>query len=110
MEISQENTKTQAQLEAEGIAETPRKVDMDHFDIRRFSRWTDLQGRLMVLISIYHGLDPTKPYLGSFQRVGVDLLLVNEEKVEYMDIGRFVYFVINSKLVPWKETEITDVH
>ena len=80
-----------------------KKVDLNRFDLVRWSRWTDSKGRLLVLAGFYHGKDPTKIYSTGFDRIAVDILNVHEEKVEYMDIGRFVHFIIHKKIMPWKD-------
>lgn len=83
----------------------PEKVDLNRFPIVKYSRWTDEKGRLLVLIGIEYGKDPAKIYSTGWDRTGVELLIVHEQKVEYLQFGRFVHFIINKKLMPWKDSE-----
>ncbi|MCE6987466.1 hypothetical protein [Dyadobacter sp. CY323] len=89
----------------ESTTESIPVFNADRFDIHKLSRWTDNKGRLMVVAGFYHGTDPRQPYSAYPQRVGLDLLIVEEERVEYMDIHRFIYFVINGKIQPWKKVQ-----
>ena len=91
----------------ESTNDEPEKVDLNRFPLKRFSRWTDTKGRLLVLLGCYHGKDHSKPYSDGFDRIGVDILNVQEEQVEYMEIGRFVYFIIHNKIMPWKDQDLT---
>lgn len=91
MEESQESATVEVQ-----------KVDANTFKITKGSRWMDKDRRLFSIISIYHGRDWSKPFSSGFDRTAVDLLNVHAETVEYIEIGRFMKYVIDRKLMPWK--------
>jgi hypothetical protein len=92
MEQSLESTKVEVQ-----------KVDANTFNLTKGSRWMDKDRRLFSIISIYDGRDFSKPYSSGFDRTAVDLLNVHAETIEYIEIGRFMKYVIDRKLMPWKE-------
>lgn len=105
MEISsRENTIDQVLVESpkmEEIVEPAEKINLDKFHISKFSRWMDNKGRLLIVTGFWYGKDAAKAYSDSFQRIGVDLLLVENKQVEYMHINRFLYFVIHGKIKAW---------
>lgn len=94
MEKSQENTITDEAL----------PVNVDRFFIQKYSRWMDPAGRLLVVLGFYHG-NGDKPETGLNHREALDLLSVHDEKVEYVQIRRFVNLVNLGKITPWEDQE-----
>ncbi|WP_031527033.1 hypothetical protein [Dyadobacter crusticola] len=87
----------------ESTTESIPAFNADRFDVRKFSRWTDDKGHLLIVAGFYHGTDPRQPFSAYPQRVALDLIIVEEERAEYMDIHRFIHFVIQGKLKPWQK-------
>jgi hypothetical protein len=94
----------------ESAKPVPDKIDLNRFPVTKYSRWTDEKGRLMVLTGFEYGKDPTRLHSTGWDRTGVELLIVHEEKVKYMDFGRFVHFIIHKKLLPWKDQDLTIIN
>ncbi|MDQ6479827.1 hypothetical protein [Dyadobacter sp. LHD-138] len=78
------------------------RIDANRYPINKYSRWLDTKGRLLIITGFYHRWDP-----GShcFDRIALDVLIVPEEKVEYMEIRDFIQFIRLQKLMPWKEEQ-----
>lgn len=79
------------------------RVDANRFKITRWSRWKDTKGRMLIIAGFYHGKDPDNKLSQGFDRIALDVLIVPEEKVEYMEIRDFIQFIRLQKLMPWKE-------
>jgi len=94
MEISQESA-------IENFEKVTR-IDANRYPIHKWSRWVDSRDRLLIITGFYHGLDPNNKRSQGFDRIAVDVLIVPEEKVEYIEIKDFIHFIRLEKLKPWK--------
>ena len=79
------------------------KVNLNDFFVKKFSRWTDDKGRLLIVLGFYYGRDHSKAYPTDFDRIGLDLLDVRDEVAHYLDLGRFIKAIIAGKILPWKD-------
>jgi hypothetical protein len=91
---SQENTTIDEALPA----------NVDRFFIKKYSRWIDEKGRLIVVLGFYYG-SGGKPETGLNYREALDLLLVHEEVVAKMEIRPFVNLVNLGKVTPWDDQD-----
>lgn len=81
----------------------PVLQSIDELDVHRLSRWQDKDGRLFVVYGFGYGTDPAKPHHGNFQKTDIEMLDVHAEKINVLNYGRFLKYVIDGKLTPWHE-------
>lgn len=79
------------------------RIEANRFPIYKWSRWVDTKGRMLIITGFYHGFDPENNGSQGFDRIAVDILVVPEEKVEYMEIRDLIQYISLQKLKPWKE-------
>lgn len=78
------------------------RFEADRFSLKKFSRWIDENGKSRILLGFYHGGDPDYPADPRIHRIGVDLLIVDEERAEYFKIGDFINLIKSGRLRLWK--------
>lgn len=80
-----------------------RDEDSGVIHVRLYSRWMDKNHRLLVVISFFYGKDPAKPRGPDLEIVGINLLDVASETVTEVNFGKFINFIADGKVLPWKE-------
>lgn len=69
-----------------------------------YSRWTDAEKRLLVVISFFYGKDHTKARGPDFEIIGLNLLDVGAEKATEVTYNVFLRLIVEEKVKPWKDS------
>ena len=94
-------------MESPSESTNPMETDhplpnIDELAVHRLSRWQDHDGRLFVVYGFGYGTDPALPHHGPFQKTDIELLDVHAEKINVLNYGRFLKYVIDGKLTQWR--------
>ena len=86
--------------------ESTNAIAQGELAVHRFSRWSDKDGRLLVVHGFWYGKDHSKPMSSDFEKTDVELLDVHAQKLNVVSMGRFFHYVIEGKLIPWRDAPL----